>query len=64
MIRVTVGDQIKRKHVVVDFVLEVSNKTKSSKIFISYVAFGIYKHNMLFRLDFLSETAYNCVTML
>ena len=45
--------------------LLASTRKKSLNLFISYVAFRIYRRKMLCRLDSLSETAYNfCITML
>ena len=51
--------QIKWKHIVVGFYSEENDKIKTLNLFISYVAFRIYKYKMLCRLDSLSETAYN-----
>ena len=50
---------IKWKHIVVGFYCEENDKIKTLNLFISFVAFRIYKYKMLCRLDSLNETAYN-----
>ena len=46
-------------NIVVGFYCEENDKIKTLNLFISFVAFRIYKYKMLCRLDSLNETAYN-----
>ena len=49
----------KWKHIVVGLYSEENDKIKALDLFISYVAYRIYRYKMLCQVDSLSETAYN-----